>query len=192
MSHPASQTQTHLRPLAEVHDLRAYRQDRIEAALEEAQERMTRGHEDEALEATFRALSLDPRSYEALSLAGTLLAMLGDAKASAVYTREAIRVKPGKADAYYDLGATLLEIDQADEALEWLDAGIEKAEGRDDDLTEFLHSARIEALVQLGRMDEAQSALETARTRTRDALGLLEGCEQAIAQGQKKPRLRVV
>ncbi len=182
-----------IRPaLAEVHDLRRFRDSKIEGFLQEAQDQMTRGHEDDALEATFRALALEPRSYEALALAGTLLAMLGDAKASAIYTREAIRVRPTRADAYYDLGATLLEIDQAGEALQWIDEGIVRAAGRDDDLSEFLHSARIEALVQLGRMPEAEEALKLARDRTRDVLGLLEGCAAAIEQGHRAPRLRVV
>ncbi len=183
---------TQPRRLAEVHDLAAYREARIREHLEAAQEQMGVGREDEALEHTFRALTLDPHSYDALTLAGTLLAMLGDARASAVYTREAIRVRPERADAYYDLGATLLECDRPEEALQWIELGIARAEGRDDDLCEFLYSARIEALVQLGRLQEAREALDQARSESEGVLGLLDGCEEAIAEKASGPTLRLV
>jgi len=178
--------------LAEVHDLDCFRQAKVDLRLEAARDLLACGREDDALSEVFSSLALSPQCYEALSLAGTLLAMLGDARASVLYTREAIRLRPERADAYYDLGATLLELDRPEEALEWLEGGLLHTQEEDEDLREFLYSARIEALVQLRRIPAAQEALREARARTRDALGLLDGAQRSIEGRPKTPSLRVV
>lgn len=179
-------------PLAEVCDLSAFRDDRHRRLLADARDLMLDGHEPDALDVCFEALRLSPDSYEALALAGTLLAMLDDPKAAAVYTREAIRRCPGRPDAYYDLASTLLDLGRPGEALSFLETGIRLLDGRDDELVDFMYSARVEALAVLGRFDEADRALTEGSERTGDAMQLLEAAREILDEHRRRPVLRVV
>ena len=180
-----------LRRPAEVHDLCAIREKRHRALVAEARDELIRGDEENALGLCMSALRLD-RSYEALSLAGTLSAILGHLEDSVRFTSEAIETEPTRADAYYDLGSTLMDMGRAVEAVSWLKRGVDLLGRRDDDLVDFMCSARIEALAVVGRLDEAAEALEDARRRTDDPLGLIDAAEEALEERRDRPRLRLV
>lgn len=177
---------------AEVLDLDDYRTARCSRLVHDGRDLMVEGREEDALAMTFEALRFDPDGYDALALAGTLLAILGDHNASVVYTRRAIRNDPARADAYYELGSTLLELGRAGEAFDWLEDGIARLGDRTDDLVDFMFSAKIEALVELGRFPEARAALSMGRERSQDALQLLSNAEEFLESRRRQPLLRVV
>ncbi|RMG16249.1 MAG: hypothetical protein D6729_11095 [Deltaproteobacteria bacterium] len=178
--------------VAEVRSLHDFRTRRHASLLEEARDLMVSGREEDALKSVFEALRLERDSYEALALAGTLLSMLGDPEAAALYLREAIRISPERADAYYDLASSLLDLGRAAEALPWLESGTRLLGEREDDLVDFMYSARVEALVELGRYDEAEAVLEEARRRSDDGLLLLAGAADLLATRRGQPRLRLL
>ena len=179
-------------PQAEVRSLVEFRERRHRALIGQARDLMVAGREEEALEAVFEALRVRRDSYDALALAGTLLSMLGDPEASTLYTREAIRVAPERPDAYYDLASTMLDLGRPAEALPWLESGARLLGDRDDDLLDFLFSARIEALAELGRYEEAEALLEEARARSSDSLLLIAGAADFLASRRRQPHLRLV
>ncbi len=187
-----AKTRTASPSLAEVHDLTSWRDDRHDVLVSTARELMLEGKEPDALVACFDALRVKADSYEALALAGTLLAILDDPEASVVYTREAIRQAPGRPDAYYDLGSTLLDLGRPGEALGWLETGIRLLGDRTDDLVDFLYSARVECLTFLGRYAEAEAVLGEARARTEDVMGLLDAADEGLRVRRRRPALRLV
>jgi len=173
-------------------DLQAWRQRRHDALLDDAQELMMEGHEEAALQLAFDALRVERSSYPATALAGTLLGLVGDAETAALYLREAVRLRPDLADAYYELGATLLDLDRPQEALEWLDQGVERLSERDSDLRDFLFAGRAEALITLGRVDEAEAMLADARLLCEDPMRLRNAVESLIGEVRARPVLRLV
>ncbi len=179
------------RALAEVHDLSVIRDKKHRALVSEARDELIRGDEKQALSFCLDALRIQC-SYEALSLAGTLCAILGDLERSVGYTRKAIEISPDRADAYYDLATTLFDMGEPAEALPLLERGVELLGSRDDDLVDFLWSALIETLSELGFLEEAREALKEARTKTDDPLGLIEAAEEILETRCEKPSLRVL
>lgn len=178
---------------AEVVDLHAAREDRYRGFVHEARNLMLEGEEEAALEQCYAAIRVRPDGYEGLALAGTLLAMIGEPERSIAYTREAIRVSPDRPDAYYDLASTLLETGRADEALPFLERGTRLLGDRRDDLVDFLYSARVEALTELARFEEAREVLAEGRRRCEDAMALLAGAEELLEERtRERPALRLV
>lgn len=176
---------------AKVHDLCAIRQDRHRRLLAEARDELIRGDEESSLSLCLESLRYE-RSYEALALAGTLCAILGELEDSVRFTGEAIDLEPNRPDAYYDLGSTLLDMGRVAQARSWLKRGVALLADRDDDLVDFMLGAHIEALAEQGAIEEAEAALREARRRTDDALGLIDGAEEAVNENRGRPRLRLV
>jgi tetratricopeptide (TPR) repeat protein len=176
---------------AEIHDLRAFRDTRHGELVAEARDELIRGDEETALELCLEALRFE-RSYEALSLAGTLFAMLGEGEAGVAHTREAIEAAPRRADAYYDLASTLLDLGRAEEALPWLERGTRLLGRRQDDLVDFMYAARVEALAEVGRIADAEAVLAEGWRRTDDPMHLLSAAEEVLEEKRARPLLRVV
>ncbi len=176
---------------AEVHDLCAVRRKRHRDLVARSRDELVRGDEENALNLCLEALKLN-RSYEALSLAGTLSAIVGELEDSVRFTREAIELFPRRADAYYDLASTLLDMGLPTEAVPWLERGFRLLGRRDDDLVDFMCGARIEALSQAGLIERAEEALLDARGRTDDPLGLIDTAEEVLESYRGRPVLRVV
>ncbi len=176
---------------AEIHDLNSVRSGRHHELVSLAREELVCGDEEAALEKCMAALRYG-RSYESLALAGTLLAILGRQEDSVNFTREAVESAPHRADCYYDLAATLLEMGKPKEALHWAEQGVRLVSRRHDDVVDFMFAVLVETLVELRRFDEAEAALKQGRRQTDDPLELLDSAEALLESRRRRPSLRLV
>jgi len=109
-----------------------------------------------AREAMRAALRADPGNVAAAGNLGAFLRLTGEVEAAETVLRNVIAANPNAATARINFAADLLQEDRAAEALEVLD-GASPEEG---EMRQQWALQRILALIRLGRMREAQAALE--------------------------------
>lgn len=130
----------------------------------------TLGHYDEAVGACHRAILANPKSSEAYDMMGLALSALGQGAAAVDAFHSAIKLNPSNAAAFSHLGQIYLELREPSKALEMAVQAMQL-----DDALLDAHLVRAEALRELGRLDEALTAVSMARTETAQSV-YIRGC----------------
>jgi tetratricopeptide (TPR) repeat protein len=129
---------------------------------------LSRRH-DEAKAAIERALSIDPRNYDALLFAATILLEMDEDESVILplYDR-AIEVRPDDAEAYAEKAEALANENHHKDALPIARKALELFQEEEDEFTEraeFIYESILGVLYQSGLVDEARELLRKGQAR---------------------------
>jgi tetratricopeptide (TPR) repeat protein len=105
-----------------------------------------------------RALALRPNDPAALNNLGNTLAAMGRHEDAIECLRQVLDIQPGFAPALYNMGQSLAALDRLEEAVVSYEAALAHAAGAGPDRLADVYAGLSEALVELGRYDDALAA----------------------------------
>jgi tetratricopeptide (TPR) repeat protein len=105
-----------------------------------------------------RAVALRPRDPGALNNLGNVLADMGRHEEAIQYFRQVLDIQSNHAPAHYNMGQSLATLDRLEEALVSFQSALQHGAGADANRLADVYASLGEALVGLGRYDDALAA----------------------------------
>jgi len=162
-----------------------------DAALALAEVALAEGATDDALEALESVTSAAPRDPDGHYLMGRAKRIRGEAEEAEASFREALELSPSFNDARIELGYLLLDGGQFEEAEENYQALARTGQGRS--MTVVARLGRVEALIGLGRVEDAAVQFDGLRESEQElASAQLVSGRLALAKGEPGDAVRAL